>query len=111
MMFLVEMDHARPAVPATPEAGRMFIEQVILPTLARGEQLIEEKKILAGGAATGRIALRFIAQVDSLPELDRMLTSVPLWRQAETRVTPLIEFNDRREGVGQVMRDLGSLVG
>jgi muconolactone delta-isomerase len=106
MLFLIEMNHAKQGSLPTPEAGRQFIQQVILPTLARGEQLAAEKKILAGGAVTGRVALRFIAQADSLPELDRMLTSLPLWRQAETHVTPLIDFGDRRQSVHEVLKDL-----
>jgi len=37
MLFLVELDHVRSGLPVTPESGRTFIEQVILPTRARGE--------------------------------------------------------------------------
>jgi hypothetical protein len=46
MLFLVELDHVKPTVSITLEAGRAFIEQIILPTLARAEQLMAEKKIL-----------------------------------------------------------------
>ena len=33
-----------------------------------------------------------------------MLTSIPLWCVAETRVTPLIEFSDRRANVLALLR-------
>jgi hypothetical protein len=32
MLFLAELDYVSPGSPVTPEAGRAFIEQVILPT-------------------------------------------------------------------------------
>ena len=57
MLFLVELDHVKSGAMLTPEAGRTFIEQVILPTLARAEGLVAEKKIVAGGAVLGRISL------------------------------------------------------
>jgi hypothetical protein len=56
MLFLVELDHVKPTAPIAPEAGRAFIEQIILPTLARAEQFMAEKKILSGGAVVGRCA-------------------------------------------------------
>jgi hypothetical protein len=96
MLFLVELDHVKPGTVPGPEEGRTFIEQIILPTLARAEELVKQKKILAGGPAAGRIALRFIAEADSPKEVDWMIASLQLWPLAETRVTPLISFNDRR---------------
>ena len=99
MLFLVELDHVKSGLPLTPEAGRAFIEQTIFPTLARGEQLATEHKILAGGAVVGRIALRFIVEADSPQEMDQIVTGLPLWPAAETRVTPLIAFGDRRKHV------------
>jgi hypothetical protein len=53
MLFLVELDRAQPGNAPTPEAGRAFIEQIIFPTLARAEQLVADKKILAGGPVVG----------------------------------------------------------
>src|SRR6478736_4775908 len=99
MLFLVELDHVRTGPPPTPESGRTFIEQVIFPTLARAEQLAAEKKILAGGAVAGRIALRFVIEADSAEHVDAIVTSLPIWTQAETRVTPLISFAERRNHV------------
>jgi muconolactone delta-isomerase len=106
MLFLVELDHVKSGVLLTAEAGRAFIEQVIFPTLARAEQVATEKKILAGGAAVGRIALRFILEADSLQEVDRLVSSLPVWPLAETRVTPLVAFADRRKGVQALLESL-----
>jgi hypothetical protein len=76
MLFLVELDHVKPTSPVTPEAGRAFIEQVIFPTIARGEQLIAEKTIVAGGPV-GRIALRFIVEAETSGQADQVVSSLP----------------------------------
>ena len=98
MLFLVELDHVKSGAMMTADAGRAFIEQVIFPTLARAEQLVAEKKILAGGPVVGRVAIRFILEADSLPDVDRIVSSLPVWPLAGTRVTPL-GFADRRRSV------------
>ena len=105
MLFLVELDHVKSGVQ-TPEAGKAFIEQIILPTLARAEQLLAEKKILAGGPVVGRIALRFVLEAETPQEVDRLVTSLPLWPLAETRVTPLIGFTDRQTTVQSLLQNL-----
>jgi muconolactone delta-isomerase len=97
MLFLIELDHVKQGTPLTPEIGRAFIEQTILPTLARAEELVKAKKILAGGPVLGRVALRLILEADSLSDVDKILTSLPIWPLAETRVTPLIAFSERRQ--------------
>jgi hypothetical protein len=37
-----------------------------------------------------------------------MISSLPLWPAAETRVTPLIAFSERREHVQQLLETLRS---
>ena len=106
MQFLVELNHVRTGPPPTPESGRTFIEQVIFPTLARAEQLAAEKKIVAGGPVAGRIALRFVIEADSAEHVDSIVTSFPLWAQAETRITPLISVADRRRHVETLLANL-----
>jgi muconolactone delta-isomerase len=108
MLFFVEMDHVRSSAPQTPEAGRAFIEQIILPTIARSEQLIAEKRILVGGPVAGRVALRLMIEAESHEQLDRILTGLPLWRAAETHVTPLISFSDRRAHVQALLESSGA---
>jgi muconolactone delta-isomerase len=106
MLFLVELDHARSGSLTTPEAGRALIEEVVLPTLERAEQLAKEKKILGGGPVVGRIALRLIIEADSSEHLDRMLLTLPLWPVAETRVTPLMTFAQRRDHARGLLESL-----
>ncbi len=84
------------------------MEQIILPTLARAEELAKEKKILAGGPVVGRIALRFMVETDSLQDVDRIISSLPIWPLVETRVTPLISFADRRNSVQALLERLVS---
>jgi hypothetical protein len=43
MLFFAELDHIKSGLPLTPEAGRTFIDRVILPTLARAEKLVGER--------------------------------------------------------------------
>jgi muconolactone delta-isomerase len=99
MQFLVELDRVNPGNTPTPEGGHTFIQQVIFPTLARAEQLMAEGKILSGGAVAGRVSLRFIVEAQSPEDVDRIVTSLPVWTVAETRVTPLIPLAARREHV------------
>jgi Muconolactone delta-isomerase len=108
MLYLVELDHVKSGSLSTPEAGRAFIEGVIFPTLARAELLVKEGKILSGGPVLGRIGLRFIAEADSAVELDRILLSLPVWPVAETRVTPLIAFGERRDSTRDLLGRLAT---
>jgi len=101
LLFLVELDHVKSGIPLSPEAGVSFIEQFIFPTITRAEQLVAQKKIVAGGPVVGHIALRLIIEADSLAEADR-----PLYPLAETRITPLLAFADRRASVQDVMERL-----
>jgi muconolactone delta-isomerase len=109
MIFLVELDHVKSGTLTTPEARRAFIENVIFPTLARAEELAKERKILSGGPVAGRIALRFMMEADSAEQVDRMVTSLPLWPLSDTRVTPLITLAERREHVKALLESMGSI--
>ena len=90
---------AAAARPTTAGEGRILAEQFILPTLARCEELAAQKKILAGGPVSGTIAIVLIVEVEAVPELDRLLTSLPAWPQMETKVTPLTTFDGRRQSL------------
>jgi muconolactone delta-isomerase len=106
MKFLVELDHPKTGQPTTEESTRGFIERIIFPTLAKAEQFVKDGLILAGGPVAGRIALRFIVDVESPQQLDQLVTSIPLWALADTRVTSLIEFSDRRTHVQAIVERL-----
>ena len=96
MKFLVELDHIKTGQPFTEDIARSFIEGIIFPTIARAEQLVEQGFIVAGGPVAGRIAIRFIANVETTQQLDQLVSSLPLWMVSDTRVTPLIDFSERR---------------
>ena len=86
--------------------GSRVHQQVIFPTLARAEQLMSEKKIVAGGAVVGRVSLRFIIEAESPGQADQIVSSLPVWVVAETRVTPLIALSERRNHVQQLLDKL-----
>lgn len=106
MRFLVEIDHPKTGQPLTPDSARAFVVNVIFPTLARAEQLANEGRIIAGGPVAGRVALRFIVDVESPEQLDRLVSGLPLWAISETRVTSLIEFSDRRANIEALLQGL-----
>ncbi len=104
MKFLVELDHPKTGQPYSEETARTFIEGIIFPTLTRAEQLVQQGRIVAGGPVAGRIALRLIVDVETTAQLDQLVSSLPLWTVAETRVTPLIDFSDRRAHVQTLLQ-------
>lgn len=106
MKFLVEIDHPKTGQSLSADAARAFITNVIFPTLAKAEQLVQEGTLVAGGPVAGRIALRFIAEVDTPQQLDRLVSSMPLWAISDTRVTPLIGFGDRKTHVEALLAGL-----
>jgi muconolactone delta-isomerase len=108
MLFLVELDHVNSGNMVTPESGQAFIENIILPTLARAEQLVAEKRILSGGPVVGRVALRLIVDADSAEHVDSLITSLPVWPMADTRVTPLMTFSERRHHAQDILERLAA---
>ena len=110
MLFLIELDRVNPGSTPTPETGRTFIEQVIFPTLDRAERFAAEGKILSGGVVAGQVALRFIVEANSVEDVDRIVTSLPVWTVAEAKVTPLISFGERREHVRELLGRISARV-
>jgi hypothetical protein len=60
---------------------------------------VAQKKILAGGPVSGTIAIVLIVEVETVPELDHLLTSLAAWPQMGTEVTPLTTFDERRQSL------------
>src|SRR5262249_15264770 len=106
MLFLVELDHVRSGAPLSPEAARTFIEQIIFPTISRAERLTDDRKIVSGGPVAGRVGLRLMVEAGSAGEVDQLISSLPLWPLAETRITPLISFRERREHVQNLLESM-----
>ncbi len=104
MNYLVQLKLA--SRPATPQEGRVFIEQFILPTLELCKRLEAEKRIVAGGALSGAIALALIVSAESAEQLDDLITSLPVWPRMETTVTPLSTFDVRMQAVRARLEEL-----
>lgn len=85
MRFLVEIDHPKTGQPLSADAARAFV---------------------ANGPVAGRIALRFIADVESPEQLDCLISSIPLWAISDTKVTSLIGFGDRRAHIEALLQSL-----
>src|SRR5262245_14720445 len=96
MQYLVDMKLATYGRPTGgPQDGISFIEQYILPSLELCKKMESEKRIMAGGPANGAIRLVMIVSAESGEELDEIITSLPVWPQMETTVTPLASFSGR----------------
>ncbi len=104
MNYLVQLKLANR--PADPQEGVVFIEQFILPTLELCKTLEAEQKIVAGGPLSGAIALSLIVSAESAQELDKVITSLPVWPLMETTVTPLPTFDVRMQAVRTRLQQL-----
>jgi muconolactone delta-isomerase len=106
MNYLVQLKLANR--PATQQEGAVFIEQFILPTLQQCKKLEAERKIVAGGPLSGAIALSLIVSAESAQELDKVVTSLPVWPLMETTITPLSTFDVRMQMVRDRRQELKS---
>ena len=104
MNYLVQLKLA--SRPETPQEGRVFIEQSILPTLEMCKRLEAENRIVAGGPLSGAIALALIVNAKSPDELDGLISSLPVWPRMETTVTPLSTFDVRMQAVRARLEEL-----
>lgn len=103
MQFLVRLSLSSGARPNTEAEGLAFVENFILPTLARCGELQKERRIVGGGPESGVVALVLIVEAASSAELDEVITTLPVWPLMETTVTPLSTFEDRRRSVDAVL--------
>lgn len=97
--YLVEMTFTPFASLLAPTDVVAFTERFVLPTLTACQQLCDQGRIVAGGPTVAAAGFTFIAQADSPRELDQMVTALPLWARAQTRVVPLGEFGWRADAV------------
>jgi hypothetical protein len=99
MDYLVEMRLADSARSTTPAEGLTFVEQYVLPTLALGEMLARDGRIVAGGPISGAVGLAFIVRAASARELDDTVSRIPLRPRMVTTVTPLTTWADRAAAI------------
>ena len=93
--YLIEMNFAPFAAAPTPQEMVTFTERFVLPTLGALQTLTDSGRIVAGGATLGAVGFSFIASAESPHDLEEMVTSLPLWPRAQTRVVPLGRFEWR----------------
>jgi len=97
MQYLVTMDFVDPGPLLPPQ---QFLAMARTAVLSGHETIINlksEGKILAGAFSVGERAIAFIIEADSPKELDALLQGVPFWGIVKTKVTPLQDFEDRRD--------------
>ena len=71
--------------------------------------LKSEGKVIAGGFPVGERAIAYIVETDSPKELDALfalLQGIPFWGIVKTKVTPLQDFEDRRDQDRQFIEQL-----
>lgn len=83
-----------------------FIENVVLPTLKRLDELEKQGKIKSGGLLTGQRALAMQVEAASIEELDVLLESLPLWPFVKFDVTPLTPFAARLRSDSELVNRL-----
>ena len=110
MRYLIEMKLSGSARPKDPQDGIFLIERYILPSLEICRKWQAEGKLLAGGPVSASIQLAFVLEVESVPELDAQVESLPLSPLMETSVTPLTTFEGRIQAVQSKLKQLKSLL-
>jgi muconolactone delta-isomerase len=91
------MDFVDPGPLLPPQQFGGMMRQVVLPGHEALSSLRSEGKIVAGGFRVGEKAVAFIIEANSPKELDASLQGIPFWGITKTKVTPLQDFEDRRE--------------
>ena len=97
MQYLVTMDFVDPGPLLPPQQFLEMARTAVLPGHEVIIKLKSEGNILAGGFPVGERAIAFIIEADSPKELDALLQGVPFWGITKTKVTPLQDFEDRRD--------------
>jgi len=97
MQYLVTMDFVDPGPLLPPQQFLGMARTAVLPGHEAIINLKSEGKILAGGFPVGERAIAFIIEADSPKELDALLQGIPFWGIVKTKVTPLQDFEDRRD--------------
>jgi muconolactone delta-isomerase len=97
VQYLVTQEFVDPGPLLPPDQFLGMMRQAVLPGHEAISSLRSEGKILAGGFPVGERAIAFIIEADSPKELDASLQGMPFWGITKTKVTPLQNFEDRRD--------------
>lgn len=99
MRYFVEMRLVDSGRSTNPQEGLFFLENYVLPTLERCQELEREGKIVAGGPISATIGIAMIIEAATPLEIDQIVSDLPLWPRTHTVVTPLTTFEDRASGL------------
>lgn len=99
MRYLVEMRLVDAGRSTNPQEGLFFLENYVLPTLERCQELEREGRIIAGGPISATIGIAMIIEAATPLEIDQIVSDLPLWPRTNTVVTPLTTFGDRALGL------------
>ncbi len=97
MQYLVTQEFVDPGPLLPPDRFLGMIRSAVLPGHEALINLKSEGKVIAGGFPLGERAIAFIVEADSPKELDSLLLEIPFWGIVKTKVTPLQDFEDRRD--------------
>jgi len=97
VQYLVTQELVDPGPLLPPDRLLGMYRSAVLPGFEALINLKSEGKIIAGGIPVGERAIAFIAEADSPKELDSLLLEIPFWGIVKTKVTPLQDFEDRRD--------------
>ena len=106
MQYLVTMELVDPGPLLPPQQLLGMYRTAVLPGHEALINLKSDGKILAGGYPVGERAIAFIVESDSPKELDSLLLEIPFWGITKTKVTPLQDFEDRRDQDQQAAEQL-----
>jgi hypothetical protein len=93
--YLVEMTFPPFGTLLSPQEVITFSERFVLPTLEACQKLCATGRIVAGGTTLAAVGFIFIARTESPQALEDMVSSLPLWSRAQTRIVPLGTFESR----------------
>ena len=96
MQYLVTQELVDPGPLLSADQLLEMYRTAVLPGHEALINLKTEGEILAGGYPLGERAIAFIVEADSPKELDSLLLEIPFWGITKTKVTPLQNFEDRR---------------
>jgi muconolactone delta-isomerase len=106
VQYLVTQEFVDPGPLLPPDQFARMGRMSVLPGHEALINLKSEGKVIAGGFPVGERAIAYIVEADSPKELDALLQEIPFWGIVKTKVTPLQDFEDRRDQDRQFIEQL-----
>ena len=97
MQYLVTQKFVDPGPLLPPDGYLGMMKSTVLPGHEALSNLRSEGKVIAGGFPVGERAIALIVEADSPKEVEALLLQNPFWVITKTKVTPLQDFEGRRD--------------